>query len=143
VRASISDPDPEVRRGLEDQNNLEAVVAGDRQQQPFFEHESRGFPFDNFAVVEYMKALQPQPPLSIFQAETIANNVPDTSLARAVWTDVLRLFRGNGYQARYAGNAVDRFQRDMLAIAAGKKDSPLQAERKKTIREQIEAGLIG
>lgn len=104
------------------------------------EEDKRGFPFNHFAVIEYNEAINPDPPLAISQAEVIANNVRRDDLSRAVWTNTIRTFKGNGYQARYAGNAVDRYLKDIAAIEAGKKDSPLRGERPKTIRERMEAG---
>jgi hypothetical protein len=103
------------------------------------EGDCRGFPFDHFAVLEYSETIHPEPPLSISQAEVIANHVPDSVMARALWTKTLRTFKGNGYHARHAGNAVDRFLSDMAEIAAGKKDSPVPVERVKTIRERMAA----
>lgn len=103
------------------------------------EEDLRGFPFNHFAVIEYTETFNPDPALAISQAEVIANNVPDSDLGRAVWSNTLRTFKGNGYQARYAGNAVDRFLQEMAAIRAGKKDSPVTTERTKTLREKIHA----
>jgi len=102
------------------------------------EEDRRGYPFNHFAVAEYCAAFKTE--LPIFQAETIASNVVDSELSRAVWGDVLRTFTGNGYQKHYAGNAVDRYIQDMRKIANGKKDSPLpeQAKRIETIRDQIQ-----
>jgi hypothetical protein len=87
------------------------------------EEESRGYPFDHFAVVEYSRHFKTE--LAIFQAEAIATTVVDSEESRAVWSDVLRTFKGNGYQARYAGNALDRYVKDRREIAAGKKPHPL------------------
>lgn len=103
------------------------------------EEDGRGFPFDHFAVMEYTDTIRPEPALAISQAEVIANNVTDSPLARAVWSDTLRTFKGNGYQPRYAGNAVDRYLKDMALIAAGKKDSPVASTRTRTLKEQIQA----
>lgn len=103
--------------------------------------EERGYPFDHFAVVEYVATLQPDPELAIFQAETIADAVEDSPLSRAVWSDVLRLFKGNGYQRRHAGNAVDRYSSDMAKIKAGKKDPPIAPDRTKTLRERMGVAL--
>lgn len=102
--------------------------------------EERGHPFDHFAVIEYTNSLQPDPPLSIFQAETIAEAVADSALCRAVWSNVLEVFKGNGYQRRYAGNAVDRYRKQLKKIEEGKQDSPIPAEikRTQTIRERME-----
>lgn len=105
--------------------------------EPSVEEEDRGYPFDNFAVVEYVEALQPQPDLAIFQAETIADAIRDDQVSRAVWTDVLRIFKGNGYQRRYAGNAVDRYLSEMRDIASGKKEAPIVKGRVLTIRESM------
>lgn len=101
--------------------------------------EERGHPFDHFAVIEYTDSLQPDPPLSIFQAETIAEAVADSELSRAVWSNVLEVFKGNGYQRRYAGNAVDRYRKQLKKIADGKQESPIPTEIKRvqTIRERM------
>lgn len=104
---------------------------------PIKAEERRGYPFDNFAVLEYCTAFNTE--LPIFQAETIAANVGDSDLSRAVWADVLRTFTGNGYQKNRAGNAVDRYVQDMRKIASGKKDSPIPQEQRRTptIRERM------
>jgi hypothetical protein len=96
-----------------------------------------GDPFDHFAVVEYSSTLQPEPPLSRSQAESIAKTVTDTPPSSTVWTDVLRTFKGNGYHPRHAGNVVDRYVQDMRKIANGQRDVPISMERKQTIREKI------
>lgn len=103
------------------------------------EADPRGYPFDHFAVTEYSDTLKPEPELSIFQAETIAEAVADSAVSRAVWSDVLRIFKGNDYQRRHAGNAVDRYRSEMLRIQSGKRDAPIPAERVKTIRERMAA----
>jgi hypothetical protein len=104
--------------------------------------DPRGYPFDHFAVAEYETHFQTD--LAIFQAETIATTVDDSPESRAVWSDVLRTFKGNGYQARYAGNALDRYVKDRREISAGKKSSPLNSAQPRTItlREQFEKGAI-
>lgn len=104
------------------------------------EEERRGYPFDHFAVIEYTERISPEPELAIRQAEVIAESVVDSELSRAVWADVLCVFKGNGYHQRHAGNAVDRYKKDMARIAAGKKESPIpQATSKvETLKEQIE-----
>lgn len=101
--------------------------------------EERGHPFSHFAVIEYTERLQPEPPLAIHQAEVIAEAVADSDLSRAVWTKVLEMFKGNGYQRRHAGNAVDRYRSELLLIAQGKRESPIPAEAKRTttIRERM------
>ena len=105
------------------------------------EGDPRGYPFDHFAVIEYSDHFQTE--LAIFQAETIAATVEDSPESRAVWSDVLRTFKGNGYQARYAGNALDRYVKDRREIAAGKKSSPLtEGARTQTLRERFQSGAI-
>lgn len=103
------------------------------------EEEIRGYPFNHFAVVEYSETLNPEPPLAIHQAEVIAEAVADSELSRAVWTKILLLFKGNGYQRRHAGNAVDRYRSEMSLIAQGKRESPIASEvkRTQTIRERM------
>lgn len=95
----------------------------------------RGYPFDHFAVVEYESHFKTE--LAIFQAETIAQTVEETAQDRTLWSDVLRQFKGNGYQPRYAGNALDRFVRMKREIAAGKRDAPVAPARSITIRERM------
>lgn len=106
------------------------------------EDDPRGYPFDHFAVIEYCEHFKTE--LAIFQAETIANTVEDTEESRAVWSDVLRTFKGNGYQARYAGNALDRYVRDRREIASGKKTSPVTGKphRTTTLKEKFETGVL-
>lgn len=106
------------------------------------EGDPRGYPFDHFAVIEYESYFKTE--LAIFQAETIATTVDDSPESRAVWADVLRTFKGNGYQPRYAGNALDRYVKDRREIASGKKSSPLTSapSRTVTLKEQFERGAI-
>lgn len=106
------------------------------------EEETRGYPFDHFAVIEYCEHFKTE--LAIFQAETIATTVEDSPVSRAVWSDVLRTFKGNGYQARYAGNALDRYVRTMREIAAGKREAPIltNGSRPRTLAEQFASGEL-
>src|SRR5688500_7622307 len=101
------------------------------------EEDGRGYPFDHFAVAEYTNALKPEPGLAIFQAETIADAVEDAPLSRAIWAEGLELLKGNGYQARNAGNAVNRYRSEMARLAAGKRDSPVTQRRPETLRDQM------
>lgn len=107
--------------------------------------DDRGYPFDHFAVIEYVRALKPEPGLSISQAETIAVGIPDTKLSRAVWTNVLTIAKGNGYQGRHAGNMVDRYQNEMRMIEEGKRESPVatRPEPPISIRAQLERERAG
>ena len=104
------------------------------------EEEHRGYPFDHFAVIEYQNHFEIE--LTIHAATQIATDVTDTELSRVVWSDTLRTFRGNGYQARYAGNALDRYVRTMREIEAGKRESPIlpKVTRARTLAEQFAAG---
>ena len=67
----------------------------------------------------------------------IADAVEDAPLSRAIWAEVLELFKGNGYQARNAGNAVNRYRSEMARLAAGKRDSPVTQRRPETLRDQM------
>lgn len=99
--------------------------------------DCRGYPFDHYAVAEYESYWKTEIP--IYSAETIATSVEDTELSRAVWSNVLRIFKGNNYKPSHAGNAVDRYVQDMRKIASGKKESPIQQDQKRaqTIRERM------
>ena len=106
--------------------------------------ESRGYPFDHFAVLAYEQTLKPDPGLAIRPAEMIADTVVDTPDSRAVWTDVLRLFTGNDYNPRHAGNALDRYSKEMAKVASGERAAPVvklsvaERERKESeLRERM------
>lgn len=106
------------------------------------EEDSRGYPFDNFAVIQYQNHFAIE--LPIHPAEQIATDVADTELSRVVWTDTLRTFKGNGYQSRYAGNALDRYIRTMREIESGKREAPIlaKANRPRTLTEQFDSGEL-
>lgn len=104
--------------------------------------DPRGYPFDHFAVIEYSQTLQPEPALSIFQSQEIAESVIDTPVSRALWSEVLGIFRGNGHQRRYAGNAVNRYNSEMAKLAAGKRESPIIAKKALSLHEQYERGML-
>lgn len=104
--------------------------------------DSRGYPFNHFAVVRYQNYFKIE--IAIFQAETIAISVEDSELDRVLWEDVLRTFRGNGYQPHYVGNALDRFTSLKRDIAAGRKPSPIahSAAQSMTLAEKFERGIL-
>lgn len=104
------------------------------------EGDSRGYPFDHFAVVEYAEYFHIELPIQ--PAETIAVAVADTDVSRVVWSDTLRTFKGNGYQPKYVGNTLDRYVRTMREIAAGKREPPIIAKRTMSLTEQFEAGVL-
>lgn len=106
------------------------------------EGDSRGYPFDHFAVIEYQDHFKIE--LPILPAEQIATDVLDTQLSRLVWSDTLRTFKGNGYQPKYAGNALHRYVTTMREIASGARPSPLpdKPHRTTTLREKFETGVL-
>lgn len=123
---------PEIDEGTPSEGTPFKVEEGDR----------RGYPFDHFAVIQYQEHFKIE--LPNFSAEQIAVDVADTDISRAVWSDVLRQFKGNGYQARYAGNALDRYVNTMREIAAGKRQPPLldKPKRTLTLTEQFKSGVL-
>lgn len=75
-------------------------------------------PFLHPAVLEYQRVMEPDPGLSIRQAELIAADVPDDPASMAVWKQVLKIFAGNEHRGRdgtgrYVGNALDRFGKEI------------------------------
>lgn len=102
--------------------------------------EERGYPFDHFAVLEYEQTLRPDPGLAIRQAELIADAVADSPESRAAWRDVLKIFTGNDYNPRHAGNALDRYQKEMAKIESGER-SPIPIKLSAADRERKENEL--
>lgn len=105
------------------------------------EEDRRGYPFDHFAVIEYQKHFEIE--LPIHPATQIAADVADTNVSRVVWSDTLRTFKGNGYQAKYAGNALDRYVNTMREIEAGRRQPPVVPKAQiKTLKEKFESGEL-
>lgn len=88
-------------------------------------------PFAHPAVAEYVRAMKPDPGLSINQAELISSRVVNM----AVWKRVLMIFAGNEHRgrdgrARYVGNALDRYDAEVEKLPpeqrAGARAAPRQ-----------------
>jgi uncharacterized protein YdaU (DUF1376 family) len=93
--------------------------------------------FQNFAVQEYAKSTKTELPLPFDAYAVIVSTVVDSPTSRTVWKDVLDVLTCEGLLLRPSGPgiAVDRYKKEMLRVAEGKRIVP--AERLPTVAEML------